>query len=93
VDGIDIGEREVLFNWWLVGLFYLMALCCIAFVSGFYQLVNRPRFRNDQGDVSTEVGYEEDSVGHPFGYANDDFDRSHVSPHVNAPGNSSSGPM
>lgn len=83
----------MLFNWWLVGLFYVMAFCCIGFVIWFYDVFNRPRFRNDQGDVSTEVGYEEDEFGKPLVYAADDFDLRQESPHVHATGNTHSGPM
>ncbi len=30
----------------------------------FIKFLGQPDFRNENGDMTTEVGYEEDSVGH-----------------------------
>ncbi|GEM_PF-2785310 len=29
-----------------------------------WRVLNRPKFRSSDGDITSEVGYEEDSVGH-----------------------------
>lgn len=47
---------------WL-GFFYVFAGLCIVFVLGFMKFVSRSRFRDEDGDITTEVGFEEDPVG------------------------------
>ncbi len=47
----------------LVILFYIFVGICLCFFWAFYRFVNQPKFRNEEGDLTTEVGYEEDSVG------------------------------
>lgn len=79
--------------WMIVGLYYGIAALLIVFAVWFYRLINQPAFRNDSGDVSTEVGYEEDSYGNVFTYACDDFSHAHPEPHIHATGNTGSGPM
>ncbi len=48
--------------WWIVA-FYAFSLLCIGFIIWFYWITNFPTYRDGDGDVSTEVGYSEDSMG------------------------------
>lgn len=80
-------------GWLLLTAYYFAAAALVAFVIWFYRLINQPGFRDQLGDVSTEVGYEEDSCGNVIPYARDDFSHAHQEPHVNATGNMGSGPM
>lgn len=82
-----------MFSWWLIGAFYLFVACAIIFQKRFYKYLNAPRFRNDQGDRTLEVGYEEDSVGHVIKKPTDDFNPALSTPHIQASGNQRSGPM
>jgi hypothetical protein len=82
-----------MFTFWVVVAFYVVALAAILYVRWFYRLVNQPNFRDDHGDVSTEVGYEEDCDGNKIGGAFDDFDPANSTPHVHTTGNTQSGPM
>jgi hypothetical protein len=56
---------------WLA-IFYGFAALCIVFVLGLMRLVSSSKFRSEDGDVTTEVGFEEDPLGnvreqeHPF---------------------------
>ena len=50
-------------NGWLV-LYYVVAIALIFLVMGAIRFLGRPRFRDDNGDITTEVGFEEDAVGH-----------------------------
>lgn len=47
----------------LVVAFYIYAILNILAVIKFFKMVEEPRFRDDEGDVTTEVGYAEDPVG------------------------------
>lgn len=81
-----------MFTFWVVIAFYVVALMAFLYIRWFYRLINQPSFRDDKGDVSTEVGYEEDSCGHQLaGF--DDFDPATGTPHVHATGNTHAGPM
>ena len=53
--------------------------------------LNRPRFRNDTGDPTTEAGYEEDSVGLPSKGSQESMNDSESEPHViSEPGSANS---
>lgn len=71
----------------------MVAFAAFLYIRWFYRLVNQPAFRDDHGDISTEVGYEEDSYGYRIFGAFDDFDPATSTPHIHATGNSHSGPM
>ena len=66
----------------LVLAFWLFCLLCIGFFKLAIHIVGHPSFRNSDGDVSTEVGFEEDSVGQvksEFRYpTSDELDDPHV---------------
>lgn len=82
-----------MFTFWIVVAFYVVALAVFLYIRWFYRLINQPDFRDDRGDVSTEVGYEEDSYGSKILGAYDDFDPATGVPHVQTSGNLHSGPM
>lgn len=56
-------------GWLLVFYIYCGALIAAGF--WIYKVMHRPRFRDELGDITTEVGYEEDSIGKPF-HGNDE---------------------
>jgi hypothetical protein len=62
---------------WLT-LFYIYCGLLVAAYFLVYRLMHRPRFRDEHGDITTEVGYEEDSIGRPF-HGNDE---EYVDPEV-----------
>lgn len=76
-------------NIWLIAFYGFVALCVGFF---FFMLsLNHPRFRNDEGDLTTEAGYEEDSVGRSSPDANESLNDSDSEPHVIAePGSANS---
>jgi hypothetical protein len=47
----------------LIIAFYIFVFFCIIGFLAFYRLINNPSWRSDEGDISTEAGYEEDSLG------------------------------
>ena len=47
---------------WLA-VFYVFVSLCILFFLGFVKLVSRSKFRAEDGDITTEVGFEEDAQG------------------------------
>lgn len=47
---------------WLIG-YYIFCALLIAGVLWMFRVLNRPKFRDELGDITSEVGYEEDSVG------------------------------
>lgn len=47
---------------WLT-IFYVFFALCMIFVLGLLRLVSRSKFRNEDGDITTEVGFEEDPLG------------------------------
>lgn len=47
---------------WLV-IFYVHAILCMGFVYGFSKLLSRSKFRDEDGDITTEVGFDEDALG------------------------------
>ena len=49
-------------TWWLI-LWYVFCAINIALVLWFIGMVNTPKFRDSDGDISTEVGYSEDPTG------------------------------
>ena len=79
---------------WLA-LWYVLVAGFIGFFLFFFRLLNLPQWRRDGGDISTEVGYFEDSVGHQLlGPLNDDSrpdDGDAPTPHVQASSNPSQG--
>lgn len=68
---------------WLT-LWYCLCAGLIFLFQAFYNLLNRPRFRDCRGDITTEVGYEEDPCGRIIetGLANSGADNE--APHVQA---------
>jgi hypothetical protein len=80
---------------WL-SLFYLFWASAVVFVVVVYRLVNRKRFRS--AEESTEVGYEEDSMGrvlHETGEGDiiEGLSDSTPAPHYSPTGMNNSGPM
>ena len=66
-----------------IAIWYLICTLLIAGYVGFFKLVNNPRFRSSDGDVSTEAGYLEDSMGHPLSSSSNqcpasDMDEPHI---------------
>lgn len=49
-------------NFWVLA-FYIFTISAILLLRAFSNLLSHPRFRSEDGDVSTEAGYEEDPVG------------------------------
>ncbi len=47
---------------WLV-LWYVFCALNIALLLWVFRALTQPRFRDEIGDITTEVGYEEDSCG------------------------------
>jgi len=78
---------------WIIG-WYAFCVLNIMLMMWIFKVLNRPRYRGEDGDITTEVGYEEDSTGHvlphPFeeGY---EYDANQ--PHSMTGGNSRSGPI
>jgi hypothetical protein len=74
---------------WLIAFYCFVALC-----GGFFWFLlslNRPLFRNDEGDLTTEAGYEEDSVGRRSKESEESLNDSDSEPHVIAePGSANS---
>ncbi|MBZ0187785.1 MAG: hypothetical protein K8F91_16180 [Candidatus Obscuribacterales bacterium] len=77
----------------LVLFFYLYSLINILALIKFFKLVDKPRFRDDRGDVTTEVGYAEDSQGNVLGtryrhLSQEEIEDPHIaySPNVGASG-------
>jgi hypothetical protein len=65
---------------WVVA-FYVFSALCILFFLGFSRLLSHSKFRSDD-DRTTEVGYEEDSVGNLRGEDSDskldDWEEPHM---------------
>ena len=51
---------------WIVA-WYLFCGVLIAGLLAFWRFLSRPAFRDELGDITTEVGYEEDSFGNVHG--------------------------
>jgi len=49
----------------MIGLIAWYGFCAVLIMSIMYMFraLNRPAFRSDEGDITTEVGYEEDPTG------------------------------
>lgn len=43
--------------------FYLFSIFNIICMLKFFNFTSRDKFRDEKGDITTEVGYEEDSMG------------------------------
>lgn len=78
-----------------IGYILVWYAVCGLIIKGFlvfYDLLNRPRFRDYRGDITTEVGYEEDGYGRIVQELDDqclNLETPHVStgahePHLNA---------
>lgn len=50
-------------NIWLI-LFLIFATLNVFFVMWVMNFLSHPKFREEIGDLTTEVGYEEDPIGH-----------------------------
>lgn len=66
---------------WIALWYAFCGLVVKGFLS-FYDLVNKPRFRDSAGDITTEVGYDEDPVGNPLQLNDDDECVDGQMPHV-----------
>ncbi len=78
---------------WLV-LWYVFCALNIVAVLWMFKVLNRPKFRGSDGDITTEVGYEEDSTGHVL--AEEVVEESQFapdSPHYMPSAHTGSGPM
>ncbi|MBX9670416.1 MAG: hypothetical protein K2X93_22640 [Candidatus Obscuribacterales bacterium] len=49
-------------NYWVIA-FYVFSILNILLLCAFSNLLSHPRFRSEDGDISTEAGYEEDPMG------------------------------
>lgn len=49
---------------WIVA-WYLFCGLLIAGLLSIWRLLSQPKYRDSMGDITTEVGYEEDSMGVP----------------------------
>ncbi|MBI4533709.1 MAG: hypothetical protein HY711_07150 [Candidatus Melainabacteria bacterium] len=78
---------------WLV-LWYLFCAALICLFLFVFHLLTRPSFRSDFGDITTEVGYEEDPTGCPLDAEHLEVSESEVAdPHIMTSGNAGSGLM
>ncbi len=69
-------------------------IVCALIIEGFllfYSFTNKPRFRDELGDITTEVGYDEDSTGRLLHLTCDDECPDFEIPHVHAPGGTNTG--
>ncbi len=73
--------------------FYVVCALIIFFFLWFYKLVNQPRFRDGEGDATTEAGYEEDGIGNVISTPEDDNEISTALPHTEMSANMESGPF
>ena len=77
-----------------IGLVVLFYVFCVSLgIAGhwFYNLLNRPCFRDDCGET-TEAGYEEDGIGRPYEDPSGQFQNREI-PHVETIGGSDMGPL
>lgn len=77
---------------WLL-LWYAFCVVNITVVLWIFNVLDRPKFRSCIGDITTEVGYEEDSTGHVLTGFGDRPDLGPGEPHVMTSANTGSGPM
>jgi hypothetical protein len=56
-----VGEGKRILMWLVA--WYLFCGILIVSLLGIWRWLNQPRFRDEMGDITTEVGYEEDSLG------------------------------
>ncbi|MBY0357509.1 MAG: hypothetical protein K2W82_05855 [Candidatus Obscuribacterales bacterium] len=81
---------------WL-GVWYLAVAGLIWLFRTVFRLLNQQKWRDDHGDVTHEVGYMEDPIGHVI--VNPEHTESVVEegdispPHIQSGGNLGSGPM
>lgn len=79
---------------WL-GIWYLLVAVMTGGFLYSFRLINMPCWRDDHGDISSEVGYFEDPLGRVLndGPEGDEIFRPGdlPAPHVQAPSNSNSG--
>ncbi len=47
---------------WIIAWYLFCGLLIFGLLS-FWRWLNQPKFRESSGDITTEVGYEEDSLG------------------------------
>jgi hypothetical protein len=64
----------------LLVIWYLVCILLLLAWRWFWRFTNLPRFREEDGDVTTEVGYEEDSTGKPLHESESEDHR--ISPHI-----------
>lgn len=79
----------------MLGLVLWYGFCAlnIAALLWIFKVLNRPKFRQSDGDITTEVGYEEDSTGHVLSAGAEDSEFEHESPHYMPSAHTGSGPM
>lgn len=77
--------------------FYALCAALIGLFIFEYQIINHPRFRQGAGDITTEVGYEEDATGQPVSPPFHGLplgDSAEIqSPHIQASAHIGTGPM
>ncbi len=81
----------------LLVAFYMFCAALIGLFIFEYRLINHPKFRQGSGDITTEVGYEEDPTGEPVlpplhGLPLAGDSETH-SPHIQAGAHIGTGPM
>jgi hypothetical protein len=75
-------------------VWYLLSALIILLMIWFFKFTNTPGQRSEMGDVTTEVGYSEDSTGNVLsGRASDSASDGQFNPHIDAPANCESGPF
>ncbi len=72
---------------------YLICLLIIKGIQYFLDLTNKPAFRDSEGDVTTEVGYNEDSLGNLLPYNQDDECPDPELPHIQSTGGTNMGSL
>ncbi len=73
-------------------LFYAFAALCGAFLWFMFHL-SHPKFRDEIGDIISEVGYEEDAVGRDLNAGDPDSLGSYDDPHAITGAHSGQGVM
>jgi hypothetical protein len=80
----------------MLGLVLWYGFCALNILAiiWMFKVLNRPKFRGEDGDITTEVGYEEDSTGHVLPHSfTEETQFEQDSPHYMPSANVRSGPM
>ena len=70
----------------------MCALVIVGFL-GFFKITNRARFRSSEGDVTTEIGYNEECTGSPLSAEEGEEILDPDVPHVNSTGGTNMGAL